>query len=275
MQMSASRTRGKGSNEGGNRSERQDGKARVATDEQNGFEGREGRIGKEGGGYARPVTLHLGGDTEAAARKTYLPVVRDSRQHVDESWAGGFGLDCKTRGYHINSKREGVTKSSVDVKWGTEPPDSMPSLKYLRYLEDPQETAESTDASGREGEDEVSSVEMMSRARPEALKPAKPGPFRPGQARPDCKLARAQGLGLKIFRPGPARQARAWTEVIVLTVKNVHSIGRKRFRIFRSFGNLNALMALSPQNRTSKITGTVTAEVWTLVLAVQHTELTG
>ncbi|KAJ6472578.1 hypothetical protein C8R45DRAFT_936472 [Mycena sanguinolenta] len=51
---------------------------------------------------------------------------------------------------------------------------------------------------------------VMSRARPEALKPAKPGPFRPGQARPDGGLVRAQGSGLNIFKPGPARQALAW-----------------------------------------------------------------
>ncbi|KAJ6473069.1 hypothetical protein C8R45DRAFT_936104 [Mycena sanguinolenta] len=46
---------------------------------------------------------------------------------------------------------------------------------------------------------------VMSRARPEALKPAKPGPFRPGQARPDCRACAGSGLGLEDFqaRPGP------------------------------------------------------------------------
>ncbi|KAJ6448702.1 hypothetical protein C8R45DRAFT_1132796 [Mycena sanguinolenta] len=87
---------------------------------------------------------------------------------------------------------------------------------------------------------------VMSKARPEALKPAKPGPFRPGQARPDCRLVRAQGLGLKMFRPGPARQARAWTEVILPTVQNrgvVHLTGKLQDEVG------------CPQNLTAKDSG--------------------
>ncbi|KAJ6471533.1 hypothetical protein C8R45DRAFT_936964 [Mycena sanguinolenta] len=86
----------------------------------------------------------------------------------------------------------------------------------------------------------------MSRARPEALKPAKPGPFRPGQARPDCRLVRAQGLGLKIFRPGPARQARAWRGVVHLTGKLHDEVG-------------------CPQNLTAKYSGHQQNLLWIIV----------
>ncbi|KAJ7482494.1 hypothetical protein FB451DRAFT_1170362 [Mycena latifolia] len=47
-------------------------------------------------------------------------------------------------------------------------------------------------------------------AWPEALRPDKPGPLRPSQARPNVGLDRAQGLGLRIFKPEPGPQALAW-----------------------------------------------------------------
>ncbi|KAJ7652986.1 hypothetical protein B0H17DRAFT_1147223 [Mycena rosella] len=51
---------------------------------------------------------------------------------------------------------------------------------------------------------------VMPVAWPQALKPSKPSPLRPGQARPDVGPERAQGFGLKIFKPEPGLQARAW-----------------------------------------------------------------
>ncbi|KAJ7176219.1 hypothetical protein C8R43DRAFT_943016 [Mycena crocata] len=49
----------------------------------------------------------------------------------------------------------------------------------------------------------------MSRARPEARKPAKPGPGSPSRAGPDSGLERAWGLGFKSLRPEPGPEARA------------------------------------------------------------------
>ncbi|KAJ7160666.1 hypothetical protein C8R43DRAFT_947874 [Mycena crocata] len=51
---------------------------------------------------------------------------------------------------------------------------------------------------------------VMSRARPEARKPTKPGPRSPSRAGPDSRLERAWGLGFNSPRPKPGPEASGW-----------------------------------------------------------------